>query len=175
MNRNLPLLLASAVALGLAACGEDRAPAQQAAPATPPAESTLIEKAAQAAKEFRDEARDQASEAARAAREAADQAVARGRELTEQATAQGKSLGEEALQKGQAMFAMTAEKAGELIQQAKDALDRNQPQLARDSVERLRKVRDSLSEGLRQELDRLDARLASGPQAQVPPPADTGR
>ena len=184
MSKTILLALASATTLGLAACGEAEAPkgqvaaptapppqAQTAAPAShqpPQTQPSLMDKAMEVAKEARQAARDEGTRAVEAARASADAVIARGREAAEQAAERSRALGQEALQQGRAIAALTGDKAETLIQQAKDAIDQKKPEVAREIAERLHRIKESLPQGLRDELDRLDARLA----ASQPTPSD---
>lgn len=186
MRKTILLALAGAATLVLAACGETEAPkGQSQAPATSPPQtqapapearqSTLMEKAMDVAKEARQATVDEATRAVEAARASADEAIERGREAADRAAQRGKTLGQEALQQGRIIAELTGDKAEALIQQAKDAIDQKRPEIAREIVARLQQVKESLPQGLRNELDRLDARLAgsksTSPEEPAAPPS----
>ena len=183
MSKATLLALTGAATLGLAACGEAEAPkSQAAAPTTPPAQTqtvapastqptqpqpSLLEKAMETAKGARQATVEEATRAVEAARASADAAIDRGREAADRAAERGKTLGQATLQQGMAIAALTAEKTESLIRQAQDAIDRNRPEVAREIADRLHKVKESLPQGVRDKLDRLDARLAS--RQPIPP------
>lgn len=135
------LILGSAAALGLAACGQGQEPGQRAAEpgGAPATEPTLSEQAARAARE-------QVEAAAIAASEVATAAVA----------------------KGGALAQATIDKAKELIQQVKGAIAASEWDLAETAMEQLRKLRDSLPQALQEEVARLEAMLKGQQEAATP-------
>jgi acyl-CoA reductase-like NAD-dependent aldehyde dehydrogenase len=87
-----------------------------------------------------------AEEAAEVAKEGAEKAS----EMTDAAMEKGAEMADAAVAKGE-----------ELIQQAKDYIDNQEIDLAEEVMAQLRKLRDSLPESLQEQIDKLEAMLAS--------------
>jgi hypothetical protein len=100
-----------------------------------------------------EEERTMAEEAAEVAKEGAEKAS----EITDAAMEKGAEMAEAhaAVAKGE-----------ELIQQAKDYIDNQEIDLAEEVMAQLRKLRDSLPESLQEQIDKLEAMLASASQGQ---------
>ena len=185
MTKKILLALASAVTLGLGACGESDDPKGPAPSPTPPPQTqsaaptpplptapqpSLMDKALEVAKEARQATREEATRAVETARASANEAFERGRVAAERAAERGRALGQAALQQGVAIAeAHPGYKAESLIRQAQDAIDQKRPEVAREIAERLHQVKESLPKRVQDELDRLDARLAG---SQPTPPVE---
>lgn len=139
MSRQILLTLAIAATLGLNACGPSEEPEQTTAEPgdAAPAQPSLIERATEAAREATQVAREKLEAVATAGSEAAGAAREKGGEITQAAV----------------------DKANDLIQQVKDYIAEQDLDLAGSAMEQLRKLRDSLPQGLQDEIDKLDAML----------------
>lgn len=139
MSRQILLTLAIAATLGLNACGPSEEPEQTTAEPgdAAPAQPSLIERAAEAAREATQVAREKLEAVATAGSEAAGTAREKGGEITQAAV----------------------DKASDLIQQVKDYIAEQDLDLAGSAMEQLRTLRDSLPQGLQDEIDKLDAML----------------
>jgi len=147
MYKQILLVLAVAATLGLAACGQ----------------GDDAKKAAEAAKEATQAAGEKVSEATEAAKEKVSDAAEAAKEKVSDAAGA-------AVEKGQEMAQATIDKAKELIQQAKDYIAENRIDLAETVMEQLRALRDSLPQGLQDEIAKLDAMLSGEQPAAAPAP-----
>jgi ABC-type transporter Mla subunit MlaD len=147
MYKQILLVLAVAATLGLAACGQ----------------GDDAKKAAEAAKEATQAAGEKVSEATEAAKEKVSDAAEAAKEKVSDAAGA-------AVEKGQEMAQATIDKANELIQQAKDYIAENRIDLAETVMEQLRALRDSLPQGLQDEIAKLDAMLSGEQPAAAPAP-----
>lgn len=150
MNKQILLALAVSATLGLTACGPSEEPKQGTAEpgGAPPTEQSRAEKAVEAAKG----ATQAAGEKLEAAADAASEAAAAAKE------------------KGQELAQATIDKAKELIQQVKDFIAENKLDSAEGIMEQLRKLKDSLPQGLQDEIAKLEAMLG-GAQPEPTPAA----
>lgn len=170
MSKQILLALAVSASLGLAACGPSEEPKQGTAePAAPPqTEKSLVERAAEVAKEATEVATERVEKAAEAASEAAGAAMETSQAVAESAAEKGRELAE-----------ATIEKAKELIQQVKDYIAENRLDEAQGLMEQLRKLGDALPEALQAEVAKLEAMLGGGePEATPaasPPTAPAGQ
>ena len=135
MHSRLLLALVVTTAVGLSACGKSEEPAQE--PKAP--ETGLVE-----------EGKTMVEKAAEAAKDGAEKAS----EMTSTA-----------MEKGAEMADAAIAKAEELIQRAKDYIDNKEFGLAEGVMEQLRKLRDSLPQSLREQVDKLEATLSSSREA----------
>jgi hypothetical protein len=119
-------VIVSLAALLLVACGQEQAPVEEAA--APPAEPTMLEQAAEAAKEASDEVGETASDVADAAAEKAG-------EISDAAV----------------------EKAEEMIEQVKAFIAEDKMEMARELMDKLVALKDSVPEAIRAEIERLEA------------------
>ncbi|MGE5154081.1 MAG: hypothetical protein ACM3ST_08705 [Bdellovibrio bacteriovorus] len=158
MHKQILLSLAIVATLGLAACGPGEEPKTTAQPgAVSPAEPSLSERAAEAARE----ATQVASEKVEAAATAASDAAGAAKESVSEAAGA-------AMEKGQELVQASIDKADALIQQVKDYIAEDRLDLAQGIMEQLRALRDSLPQGLQDEIARLEAMLG-GEQPAAPP------
>lgn len=127
MKRQIVLgVIVSLAALLLVACGQEQAPVEEAA--APAAEPTMLEQAAEAAKEASDEVGETASDVADAAAEKAG-------EISDAAV----------------------EKAEEMIEQVKAFIAEDKMEMARELMDKLVALKDSVPEAIRAEIERLEA------------------
>jgi hypothetical protein len=135
MHSRLLLALVVTAAVGVNACGKSEEPAQE--PKAP--ETGAVE-----------EGRIMVEKATEAAKEGAEKAS----EMTSAA-----------MEKGAEMANAAIAKSEELIQQANDYIDNKEFDLAKGVMEQLRKLRDSLPQSLREQVDKLEATLSSSREA----------
>lgn len=147
MKKQSFLVLAIAVTLGLAACGQ----------------GDDAKKAAEAAKEATQAAGEKVSEATDAAKEKVSEAADAAQEKVSEAA-------DAAVEKSQEIAQATIDKAKELIQQVKDYIAENKIDLAETVMEQLRALRDSLPQGLQDEIAKLEAMLSGEQPAAAPAP-----
>jgi hypothetical protein len=67
------------------------------------------------------------------------------------------------------MTDQTAERAATLVEQVRDGLAEDKPDMVKAAMEPLRAMQDSLSEGLQLEIARLEAMLADEPRPHIQP------
>ena len=158
MKKQSLLVLAIAATLGLVACGQGD-DAKKAAEAAKEATQAAGEKVSEAT----DDAKEKVSEAADAAKEKVSEAADVAQEKVSEAA-------DAAVEKGQEVAQATIDKANELIQQVKDYIAENRIDLAETVMEQLRALRDSLPQGLQDEIAKLEAMLSGEPPAAAPAP-----
>jgi flagellar motility protein MotE (MotC chaperone) len=130
----LSAVIASWTAVALVGCGPDQAPVDEAA-APPAEESRILDRAVEAAKD----ASERASEAATATKDAASEAAA------------------SAAEQAGALRDRAEDEAKEMIEQVKTFLAEDKEPMARELMETLSAMKDSLSAALRAEIERLEA------------------
>lgn len=150
MKHSIPFTVILAAALGLSACGKDEEPAKEAAaPATGAAEEAKpdVEKALAEAK---DKGREAAEAAVEAAAQVAESAREKGGEIADAANTQAEAL----------------------IAKVQEYIQSNETDLAAETMEKLRAIKDSLSESTQAQVERLEQMLAAV-KGDVEPPART--
>jgi NADH dehydrogenase/NADH:ubiquinone oxidoreductase subunit G len=130
-RRILSAVMVSSAAMVLVACGQDQAPVEEAA-APPAEESRMLEQALEAAK---DPVGETASKTKDAASEAAVSAIKRAESVHDRADKEAK----------------------EMIDQVKGFIAKDKEEMARELMDRLSAMKDSLSAALRAEIERLEA------------------
>jgi predicted small lipoprotein YifL len=130
----LSAVIVSCTAIGLVACGQDQAPVEEAA--APPAEKpTMLDQAVETAKD----ASDRVGAAATAAKDAATEAAA------------------SAMEQADVVRDRAETEAKEMIEQVKTLLAEDKEEMARELMDKLSAMKDSLSDVWRAEIERLAA------------------
>jgi hypothetical protein len=130
----LTAVIVSCTTIGLVACGQDQAPVEEAA-APPAQEPTMLDRAVETAKDASDRVGAAATDAKDTASEAAASAM-------EQASVVGERAETE---------------AKEMIEQVKSFLAEDKEDMARELMSKLSAMKDSVSETVRAEIERLEA------------------
>jgi len=149
MKYSIPFTLILAVALGLSSCGKSEEPAEEAAaPATGSAEEEKsdVEKALAEAKEK--------------GREAAEAAAVAAAQVAESAREKGGEIAASATESGAQMAVAANAQAEALIAKVKEYIENNDTDLTAETMEKLRAVKDSLSESVRAQIEELEQILA---------------
>lgn len=177
MKTKLTIALLTAMTLGLAACGDTEQGAseeQTAAPQTSPAEQerSALEVLKEEAEAARESVAEAGSEAAATVASAARAAAEKGSEMMEGLTEKGGEMAGDAREKGgemasamgekaEAVTDAAADKARDMIASVKDYLAENDLDSARGVMENLDRIKDSLPEALKNEIEALQEKMAS--------------
>ena len=94
-----------------------------------------------------------------------DAAVVQTKALTSAALEQTKAATSAALEESKVLATAAGDKTAALIQQAKDYIAQNQPELAKGVMDQLSKVKESVPEGVKVEIARLEALMGQTPAA----------
>mgnify|MGYP003573532692 FL=1 len=149
MKYSIPFTLILAAILGLSACGKSEEPAEEAAaPATGSAaeEKSDVEKALADAKEK--------------GREAADAAAVAAAKVAESAREKGGEIAASAKESGAQMAAAANAQAEALMAKVKEYIENDDTDLAAETMDKLRAIKDSLSETVQEQIEVLEQMLA---------------
>lgn len=149
MKYSIPFTLILAAILGLSACGKSEEPAEEAAaPATGSAaeEKSDVEKALADAKEK--------------GREAADAAAVAAAKVAESAREKGGEIAASAKESGAQMAAAANAQAEALMAKVKEYIENDDTDLAAETMDKLRAIKDSLSESVQEQIEVLEQMLA---------------
>ncbi|WP_296808493.1 hypothetical protein [Thiocapsa sp.] len=130
----LSAVIVSCTAIWLGACGQDQAPVEEAA-APPEEKATMFDQAVETTKD----ASDRVGAAATAAKDAAAEAAA------------------SAMEQAGVVRDRTETQAKEMIEQVKNFLAEDKEEMAREVMDKLSAMKDSVSDTLRAEIERLEA------------------
>ena len=149
MKYSIPFTLILAAILGLSACGKSEEPAEEAAaPATGSAaeEKSDVEKALADAKEK--------------GREAAEAAAVAAAKVAESAREKGGEIAASAKESGAQMAAAANAQAEALMAKVKEYIENDDTDLAAETMDKLRAIKDSLSESVQEQIEVLEQMLA---------------